>query len=272
MSLQDFRDKVAVITGGASGIGWAVAQALARNGAHLVLADVDERPLALAVGALRANGTQVVGIRTNVARAEDMEALAESAWARFKAVHLVMHNAGVALFGPTQAMSANDWAWAIDVNLWGPIHGVRAFVPRMLAQGDAGHHVFTASFAGLVPNRELGPYNVTKAGVVALAESLRKDLRGSAIGVSVLCPMRVTSNIDHSYRNRPPERGGTIVNTYTSDEKAALQGRTLEAPDVAQLVLDGIRRDQLYIHTHQEAKALFRSRSERILSDFRTAL
>jgi NAD(P)-dependent dehydrogenase (short-subunit alcohol dehydrogenase family) len=271
MTLLSLSEKVAVITGGASGIGLAVAQALAREKARLVLADVDDAALAAAVEDLRSSGAQVIGARTDVSQADQMEALADAAWSAYGAVHLVMHNAGVALFGPTQDMSQDDWNWVVAVNLWGPIHGARIFIPRMLAGGQEGHHVFTASLAGLVPNRELGPYNVTKAAVVALAESLRKDLRETPLGVSVLCPMRVTSNIDDSYRHRPAELGGAIVNTYTPEEKAALQGRTLEAPAVAQLVLDGVRRDQFYIHTHQEAEALFRRRADRIAADFKWA-
>ena len=272
MTLSNFKEKVAVITGGASGIGLAMAEALAGEDARLVLADVDDAALDAAVENLRSRGARVIGVRTDVSQADQVEALADAAWSEYGAVHLVMHNAGVALFGPTQDMSHNDWNWVIAVNLWGPIHGARIFIPRMLADGQDGHHVFTSSFAGLVPNRNLGPYNVTKAAVVALGESLRKDLRGTPLGVSMLCPMRVTSNIDDSFLHRPAEFGGAVVNTYSPEEKAALKGRTLAAPEVAQLVLDGVRGNRLYIHTHQEAEALFRQRAERIASDFKWSL
>jgi NAD(P)-dependent dehydrogenase (short-subunit alcohol dehydrogenase family) len=269
--ISDFTGKVAVITGGASGIGMAVAQALGQAGAKLVLADIEEPVLEEAVRQLDKSGVEVIGVRTDVGDRTSVQALADRAWARFGGVDILMNNAGVATFGPTQKMAHADWAWSIQVNLWGPIHGVEAFVPRMVEQGRGGHVVFTASFAGLVPNRDLGPYNVTKAGVVALAESLRKDLRGTGIGASVLCPMRVASNIDHSYRNRPQGLGRS-VNTYSDEELAALQGRTLEAAPVAELVLDAIRRNQLYIHTHTEAEPLFRARSERISAAFAHAL
>jgi NAD(P)-dependent dehydrogenase (short-subunit alcohol dehydrogenase family) len=267
-----FADRVAVITGGASGIGLAVATALAREGARLVIADIDQAPLNAAVDSLRKAGAKAIGVRTDVSQRDQVDRLADAAWAEYSAVHVVMHNAGIALFGPTQDMSIEDWTWAINVNLWGPIYGAHAFVPRMLAQGEWGHHVFTASFAGLVPNRQLGPYNVTKAAVVALAESLSKDLRGTQLGASVLSPMRVFSNIDQSYRNRPAELGGAVINTYSEDDRASLQGRTLEAAQVADLVLQGIRNKQLYIHTHKEAEALVRTRADRILSAFGTAL
>ena len=271
--VSDFAGKVAVITGGASGIGLAVAQALGREGARLVIADIEDKVLAAAVADLADAGIEAIGVRTDVSDRASVHALADRTWERFGAAHIVMNNAGVAVFGPTQAMSHQDWAWSINVNLWGPIHGVEAFVPRMVAQGQGGAVLFTASFAGIVPNRDLGPYNVTKAGVVALAESLRKDLRGSGIGVSVLCPMRVTTNIDHSYRNRPTELAASAsVNTYSDEDRAALQGRTLETGPVADLVLDAIRRNQLYIHTHAEAEPLFRGRADRIAAAFSSAL
>lgn len=269
--LTDFADRVAVITGGASGIGLALARALGREGAKVVLADIEEAALRAAVAGLREDGVQAIGQRTDVGDRASVEALANSAWETFGAVHILINNAGVAVVGPTQTMSHEDWLWSMRVNLWGPIHGVEAFVPRMIEQGAGGHLMFTASFAGVVPNRNLGPYNVTKAGVVALAESLRKDLAGTGIGVSVLCPMRVNTNIDHSYRNRPAELGSKI-STYSDEERANLVGRPLEADQVADLVLAAIRRDQLYIHSHKEAEPLVRRRAEKLCADFAHAL
>ena len=271
--MTSFSGKVGVITGGASGIGLAVAEALAREGAKLVLADIEQGALDVAVKALSDSGAEVIGVRTDVADRASVQALADRTWQRFGAAHIVFNNAGVAVFGPTQDMSHEDWLWSINVNLWGPIHGVEAFVPRMVEQGEGGAVLFTASFAGIVPNRDLGPYNVTKAGVVALAESLRKDLRGTGIGVSVLCPMRVVTNIDRSARNRPAELGsGGEAASYADEDLAALQGRTLTTAPVAELVLDALRRNQLYIHTHKEAQALFRGRAERMEAAFKFAL
>jgi len=269
--LLDFVDKVAVVTGGASGIGLALAKALGREGAKLVLADIEETALKTAVGGLCEDNVQAIGVRTDVGDRSSVEALADRAWESFGAVHMLINNAGVAVFGPTQTMSHEDWRWSMRVNLWGPIHGVEAFVPRMIEQGAGGHLLFTSSFAGIVPNRNLGPYNVTKAGVVALAESLRKDLGGTGIGVSVLCPMRVTTNIDQSYRNRPAELGSKI-SAYSDEERASLVGRPLEADSVADLVLAAIRRNQLYIHSHKEAEPLVRRRAERLCADFAHAL
>lgn len=271
--MKDFRGKVAVITGGASGIGFATAEALGREGAKLVLADIEQGALDAAVATLVAQGVETIGVRTDVSDRAAVQSLADAAFARFGIVHVLFNNAGVAVFGPTQDMSHADWQWSVNVNLWGPIHGVECFVARMVrelgARKEEGHVLFTASFAGLVANKDLGPYNVTKAGVVALAESLHKDLRGTGIGVSVLCPMRVSTNIDQSFRNRPPELGGAQANrTYTAEERASLNGATLTTAPVAELVLDAMRREALYIHTHRDAREFFHRRAERIEGAF----
>jgi NAD(P)-dependent dehydrogenase (short-subunit alcohol dehydrogenase family) len=271
--MKNFRGKVAVITGGASGIGLATAQALAKLGARLVLADIEDNVLRSAVNDLSSAGARAIGVRTDVGDKGSVDALADRSWSEFGRVDILFNNAGVAVFGPTQTMTHADWDWSIRVNLWGPIHGIEAFAPRMIADKHGGHVLFTASFAGLVPNRELGPYCVTKFGVVALAESLHKDLRSEGIGVSVLCPMRVTSRIDFSFRNRPDELGGPAANrTYTDEERAALQGRELSAAQVADLVVDAMREDRLYVHTHREARQYVKRRWERMDAAFDFAL
>ncbi len=271
--MRNFEGKVAVITGGASGIGFAVARALGRRGAKLVLADIERDVLMDAVHILESEGVEAIAAVTDVSDRGSVADLADATWARFDAVHLVMHNAGVAVFGAVQEMTPNDWDWTLGVNLNGPIYGVEAFLPRMLAEGYEGHMVFTASFAGLVPNRDLGPYNVAKAGVIALGESVRKDLRDTPISASVLCPMRVESNIDFSARNRPIVLGGAAANrSYTDEERGALQGRTLDTDAVAELVLQGVADDRLYIHTHREAQAYFDARASRISQAFHAAL
>ncbi len=271
--MEDFKDKVAVITGGASGIGLATGRALARGGAKLVLADIEQPLLDSTVDSLRREGIEACGLVTDVAQREAVIGLADFAWDRYGQVDIVMNNAGVAVFGPTHEMTHHDWEWLMQVNLWGCIHGVEAFLPRMVAAGNGGHVLFTASFAGLVPNRDLGVYNVTKAATVALAESLHKDVRDQGIGVSVLCPMRVTSNIDFSSRNRPDSLGGPTANrTYTEEERANLDGATLTADSVAELVVGAIRRNELYIHTHKDAARYFERRADRISRAFDHAL
>ena len=271
--MESFAGKVAVITGGASGIGLAVAQALAADGAKLVLADIETSVLDQAVTAFEQQNVPVLGVQTDVASRDSIVALADKAFAHFGGVDILFNNAGVAVFGGIHEMTHDDWRWTMDVNVWGPIHGIEVFVPRMIEQGRGGHVLFTASFAGIVANRDLGPYNVSKAAVVAMAESLRKDVREHDIGVSVLCPMRVRSNIDHSARNRPDELGGPEANrTYTDEELEALDGRLIDAEPVAQMVLDAMRNNELYIHTHHEAKTYFDRRAARISEAFDKAL
>lgn len=267
--MKDFQQKVAVITGGASGIGYSTAQALAREGAKLVLADVEEEVLERGTRQLREAGADVIGVLTDVGEKAQVEALAEQAWGRYGRVDIVFNNAGIALGGATQDASHADWEWSIRVNLWGPIHGVEVFVPRMIAQREGGHVLFTASFAGLASNRNLGPYCVTKFGVVALAECLQKDLREHGIDVSVLAPMRVTSNIDFSKRNRPAALGGPSNEAlFSKEELEQLSGREISSESVAELVLAGMRRGDLYIHTHAEAKPFLRRRWERMDAAF----
>jgi NAD(P)-dependent dehydrogenase (short-subunit alcohol dehydrogenase family) len=271
--MQELAGKVAVITGGASGIGLATARSLAREGVSLVLADVEDTALDEAVASLERDGANVIGVHTDVGDKRSVETLAQTCWARFGAVHILFNNAGVAVAGPTQDASHADWEWSIRVNLWGPIHGVEAFVPRMVAEGQPGHLLFTASFAGLVPNRHLGPYCVTKYGVVALAECLRRDLKDHDIGVSVLAPMRVMTNIVTSQRNRPAELGGpSVARVYSEEERASLSGREMPVEPVGDLVVAAIKRNDLYIHTHGEARESVRRRFERIDAAFAYAM
>lgn len=270
--MKEFKQKVAVITGGASGIGYATAQALAREGARLVLADVEEAPLERATLQLLEQGAEVIGVRTDVGDKAQVDALAERTWSTYGRADIVFNNAGIAISGATQDATHAEWEWSMRVNLWGPIHGVEAFVPRMVAQKQGGHVLFTASFAGLVPNRNLGPYCVTKFGVVALAECLHKDLREHGIGVSVLAPMRVTTRIDQSKRNRPAELGGPSDEAlFSKEELAQMQGHDMPAEAVADLVLAAVRRGDVHIHTHAAAREFVRRRWERMDATFEHA-
>src|SRR5215468_1509406 len=195
--------KVAVVTGGASGIGRALCLCFAREGARVVAGDLDEAGLAETVAGVRRAGGHAIAVRTDVSRLADVQALADRAFAEWGGVHVLCNNAGVALWGGLESATHRDWEWAIGVNLWGVIHGVEAFVPRMIAQGQPGHVVNTASMAGLVASQGLGVYNTTKYAVVGLSETLQKDLRPYDIGVSILCPMGVKTAIRQSERNRP---------------------------------------------------------------------
>ena len=269
--MEHLTDKVAVITGGASGIGFATARRLASQGVRLVLADIEESALDRAATELAATGGGVEGVVCDVGDLKAVQHLADTAFEKMGAVHIVFHNAGVAVGGPIAEMQHSDWEWTLRVNLWGPVHGVEVFTPRMIAQGQGGHMLFTASFAGLVPNVGLGPYCVSKYGVVALAEVLRRELRAHDIGVSVLCPMRVATNIGHSERNRPGELGGPEASPPVLDQgedNQNLAGRVLDVEDVAAQVVDAIVANRLYILPHEESRTPIRRRFERIDQTF----
>jgi len=265
----------AVVTGGASGIGLATARELGARGARVVIGDVEVRALDEAVERLRAEGIDALGVPCDVRRLDDLTRLADEAFRYLSAVHVVFNNAGVALAGPVSAMTHDDWRWVIDVDLWGPIHGVEAFLPRLREQGQGGHMLFTASFAGLVPNIGLGPYCVAKYGVVALAEVLARELKADGIGVSVLCPMIVATNIGASERNRGPEYRGGASTEPAAPRAAAGQlldgpgaGVVLDVDDVARLAVDAILADRLYVLPHLGARASIRRRFERIDATF----
>ena len=200
--MEDLQGKVAVITGGASGIGRAVADRAAAEGMKIVLGDIEEGPLAAAVDELAAAGAEAIGVRTDVADRASVEALRDRALDRFGAVHLVHNNAGIGLGGPIWEVTEEDWRWILGVNLWGVIHGVATFTPLLIEQGE-GHIVNTASIAGLIVAPFLGPYNATKQAVVAISETLFKDLQAVARRSASRC------SAPASCRRALPSRTGT---------------------------------------------------------------
>jgi NAD(P)-dependent dehydrogenase (short-subunit alcohol dehydrogenase family) len=265
--MEDVRGAGAVITGGASGIGLATARELGRAGAHVLVADIEPAALDAAVTGLRGQGIEAHGAVCDVRSLAAVQALADTAFATLPDVRVLFNNAGIAVGGPIVDMSHDDWRWVIDVDLWGPIHGVEAFVSRMIEQRRGGHVLFTASFAGLVPNVGLGPYCVAKYGVVALAEVLARELREHDIGVSVLCPMRVGTNIGVSERNRQGDYGGRAASPPVPDQSAGnddLAGRVLDVDDVARLTVDAVLRNRLYVLPHEESREPIRRRFARI--------
>ncbi len=264
--MHELGGKVAVVTGGGSGIGLATAEALAAAGMDVLIADVQAGVLGPAADRVSAHGGRVSTAVCDVADRSAVEALAEQAWDELGGCHVLFNNAGVAVSGPLQEMSHDDWRWVIDVDLWGVIHGIESFVPRMIEQNDGGHVVSTASFAGLVPNEGLGVYCVAKYGVVALMECLRRDLKPHGIGSSVLCPMRVATNIDASGRNRADRYGGPAEEPKPDEDELA--GRLIEAGPVADLVVRGIQQDELYLLPHPESERFVRNRFERILGAY----
>ena len=277
--MKNLDGKVAVVTGGASGIGRAVATRFAEAGMRVVLADIQEDALDRTASELAAAGHQVIGVRTDVSVGESVETLAATVMAEFGAVHVLHNNAGVGVGGYLWTHTQRDWEWVLGVNLWGVIHGVRVFVPLMISQGEPAHIVNTASMAGLISVPGLGAYNVSKHGVVTLSETLERDLRiaGAPIGVSVLCPGLVMTNIFESHRNRPGDISdegqdpGLLGLTAAADGPAradALEsfGRMLTPEQVATAVLEGVVDDHFYILTHPEpARSLVRSRADDII-------
>ena len=277
--MNRFENRVALITGGASGIGRAVATRFAEAGMRVVLADIQEDALDRTASELAAAGHQVIGVRTDVSVGESVEALAATVMAEFGAVHVLHNNAGVGVGGYLWTHTQRDWEWVLGVNLWGVIHGVRVFVPLMISQGEPAHIVNTASMAGLISVPGLGAYNVSKHGVVTLSETLERDLRiaGAPIGVSVLCPGLVMTNIFESHRNRPGDISdegqdpGLLGLTAAADGPAradALEsfGTMLTPEQVATAVLEGVVDDHFYILTHPEpARSLVRSRADDII-------
>jgi NAD(P)-dependent dehydrogenase (short-subunit alcohol dehydrogenase family) len=268
--MENLAGKVAVITGGASGIGKAVAWRAAAEGMKLVLADVEEPVLAETAAALAADGADVLPVVTDVADAGSVRALRDRTLEHFGGAHLVHNNAGVGLGGPIWEITEEEWRWILGVNLWGVIHGINAFVPLLLEQGE-GHVVNTASIAGLSSTPGLGPYTATKHAVVAISESLFKDLRAAAapIGVSVLCPAFVQTGIGRSDRNRPawaPEHDPASAAERTSFIQAMVDAG-IDPKTVADRVLDAVRDGTFYILTHPEMKPALALRHEDILEE-----
>ncbi|MBV8346348.1 MAG: SDR family NAD(P)-dependent oxidoreductase [Mycolicibacterium sp.] len=274
--METFAGRATVITGGASGIGLATAREFAQRGASVVLGDVDSPALEEAVADLRADGLNAHGVVCDVRRLDEVDRLADEAFRLLGAVHIVFNNAGVALVGPIAEMTHEDWRWLIDIDLWGPIHGVEVFLPRLLRQGAGGHMLFTSSFAGMVANVGLGPYCVAKYGVVALAETLAREVRSDGVGVSVLCPMIVSTNIA---ANSERSRGSTSAKSSGSEvlaeptDKAPpssmlTENVVLDAADVARLTADAVLANRLYVLPHQDARRSIRRRFERIDGTF----
>jgi NAD(P)-dependent dehydrogenase (short-subunit alcohol dehydrogenase family) len=273
--MEQLTGRVAVITGAASGIGLAMAHCFAREGMKLVLADIEPAPLAQAVAALRDAGAVVASAQVDVGDEAQVRALADLAWRTHGAVHLVCNNAGVAspaLTTRAWESSIADWDWILRVNLMGVLHGVRAFVPRMLADGQEGHVVNTASVAGLLTGAN--PYHVSKNGVTCLTEGLYKDLRtiGAKVSTSVLCPGLIRTGILDAERNRPAELGRTQLHEMRDDLQRWAVGfrQALEAgwdpARVAEAVRDAVRADRFYIVPAQDnLQALIRTRMTDII-------
>lgn len=270
--MKDFRGKVAVITGGASGIGRGIAERCVREGMKIVLADIDEVHLADAETELKAAGGSVLGVRTDVSKRGDVELLARQAMDTFGQVHLLFNNAGVAAGGAPWEATWNDWEWVIGVNLWGVIHGVKVFAPLMMAQNTACYIVNTSSTAGLIVGGGSATYAVTKHAIVALSESMYLALqqRNSLVKVSVLCPGLVRTNIAEAESHRPEElRNEPVPLTPELEAGLAAFKATMEKASpprqVADAVFDAIEKEQFYILSHPEWMEVIQLRTDKLL-------
>ena len=267
---------VAVVTGAASGIGAALGQSFAAAGCGVVLADVDADALAAVAGSIDAD---VLAVVTDVSDSASVEHLADEAFARFGGVDVLCNNAGVSTFNPLIAQTLDDWRWVLGVNLWGVIHGINAFLPRLLEQGRPAHIVNTSSLAGLASGLpQLGPYNVSKVGVVALSETLRMELAmsGAPIGVSVLCPGSTGTRILESERNRPAHLGREVRreegDAFREAVRSSFDGPAARsAEQVAGAVLDAVRASRFWVITSGEMQGLVASRYDE-MSDATPAL
>jgi len=262
--MKDLHDKVAVITGAGSGIGRGTALALAEAGMDVVIADIDEASATSVAREVEALGRRTLVVPTDVTERAALDALAEKAWSEFGAVHVLHNNAGVAIFLRLDEMSDSDWDFQLGANLRGVVNGLQAFLPRFKAQNGEKHIVNTASMAGMFSPPGLGAYAATKFAVVAISEALRFEVAQSDIGVSVLCPGVVATNlVNTSAERRPP--GGVEMGSLDLDPDAL---GVIPPERVGQLVRGAIERNDAYVFTHPEMKAIVEARFGAILTAF----
>ncbi|MRI33894.1 3-oxoacyl-ACP reductase [Endozoicomonas sp. OPT23] len=255
--MKEFSGKVAVITGGASGIGFGLAKKAVAEGMKVVIADIEQQALNTAAADLTELGGDVLAVKADVSDSDSVQALADKTLEHFGAVHVLFNNAGVGGGGCIWEMDKKDWEWVLGVNLWGVINGVSAFTKHMVAQNE-GHVVNTASIAGLMSAPGTGTYTVSKHAVVALSESLYGELQNAEanVGVSVLCPAFVNTKIFAYERNRPEDK--TVEQTEeekaiakaTEEASAEFFAQTLSPESVAETAFNAIRNDEFYILTH----------------------
>jgi NAD(P)-dependent dehydrogenase (short-subunit alcohol dehydrogenase family) len=260
--MREFSGKTAFITGGASGIGLAMAEAFAEAGMNVMLADVEQGALDRAQKDLSRYGNHIGAVACDVADPDSVESAAQATFAAFGKVHVLCNNAGVAAGGGIDQISVDNWRWVVDVNLMGVVYGLRSFLPHMRAHGEAGHIVNTASMAGVISGMGLSPYTATKYAVVWISEGLRPQLQPLGIGVSVLCPHFVRTGIGESGRNRP-ERYGRAQPLDPNSPGAAVVADTrrqiatgIDPAGVAARVVAAIRADELYIFTHPNMREI----------------
>jgi NAD(P)-dependent dehydrogenase (short-subunit alcohol dehydrogenase family) len=270
--MKQFRDRTAVITGAASGIGLELARRAAAEGMNLVLADIEAAKLDVAAASLGIDADRILARRTDVSREDEIVALADAAFARFGGVHLLCNNAGVGLTRVTWEHSTADWEWVLGVNLWSVIHGIHHFLPRMLEQADEGHIVNTSSVAGLLSTPGMAAYNVSKHGVVTLSETLYGELLAARakVGVSVLCPAWVPTGIHESSRNRQDRFGSAapaagLSAAYEERMGQAVKSGRLTAADMASEVFTAVGEGRFYVIPHRKINNAITLRTDDIM-------
>lgn len=270
--MDNFKDKVAVITGGASGMGRAFANLFGTEGCKIVIADIEEPALNATLDELKSKGIEAIGLITDVSSESDMDALGKLALETYGKVNLLFNNAGVGAGGPLVEQTVKDWEWVLGVNLWGVIHGLRVFLPHLLEHGD-GHIVNTASVAGLTSYSYTGAYSVSKHGVVTLTETLFHEVRDmeSSLGVSVLCPGIVKTNIISSERNRPEQLSDPLIPEPTDEPDNSsfvdvVYEHGLDPNTVAEQVKTAILENQFYIWTDYVYEEAIASRHDDIIN------
>ena len=269
INVRDLHNKVAVVTGAANGLGLGIATKFAQEGMRVVLSDVAEDDLATAVSSLRASGADVIGVRCDVSDADQVQALADATVAEYGQVHVLVNNAGVGGLQRFAKTSQATWEWTLGVNLWGPIHGCRIFLP-LLAEAEEAHIVNTSSVGGFMAAPYLEPYFVSKAGIIALSECLSQEfeIEYPNIGVSVLCPANTATAIRNDERNAPVGHVRRADADPDLEERREHTNQLNEAGmsplEAAQIVVDGIRAKKLYIFTHPEFMEYVRPRFDGI--------
>ena len=277
--MRDITGKVAFITGGACGMGLAMARSFAAAGMKVAIADVEQAALDRVNAEFDASNAEVITLRVDVTDRAAMEAAADATEAAFDKVHVLVNNAGVAVGGSLDQMSYEDWDWVMGVNLDGVVNGLQAFLQRIKAHGEGGHVVNTASLAGHFAIPGLGIYTATKYAVVGISETLRADLKQHHIGVSVLCPGVVNTNIFDSGRNRPSHLQGEtdtaqmvlsedLAEPEREQRMAEMMARALDPAVVGDMVLHSIQEDEFYIFSHPEVEPMVSGRAAEVTDAF----
>lgn len=271
--MESVNNKIAFITGAATGIGFALSKALSKNGAKVMMSDVNEDALSAAAESLRANGGMVDTIRCDVANADDIKAAADATIQAFGKVHILINNAGVSLSGMPGNIPLKDWRWIVDINLMSVLFGVETFLPLIRMHDEGGYIINTSSMSGIIPSPMMLPYSTTKFAVFGYTEALRQALKPAGIGASVLCPGFVKTNLHNAAAGRPSAKNAAIDHSdkvYQASKQLIENG--IDPDVVAELTLKAMRANRMHIFTDPEMIPIIKARNEKILENYRDCL